>query len=348
MGDSEARETDDAATPEQPTKRRSSRRGIGWPAAFLGASLLTSVLGLITGAVTGSTESVSRVIAVYFLLVLGAEFIFGSQYLKNRSLQKELNEAVRVRDERSRSFAQLMDESVSLHKEQLAIYQLAVQDVIAQQAGMLEEELEIRVIVGSTDEEDRVYEEVLTRPTQRIGQTSIRPILPDRPERIYSPEDIEFECHALNRTVKISWLPLVQRTSYLRLWILFDQPITEPLRWAAEYRSVGLLRPLRETGSDVIRFQNNLPTKDNTSPIKKFKVKFIFPPGDDDINVAELMGRGNPASAVEFEGAPGGGSGQRVIEWTDDDPAPGPYSWRLTKLARREDRGSDEPAGAKD
>lgn len=191
---------------------------------------------------------VVAVLSVVLLLILIAnEFLVRQRFLMRQRL-------ARLSDERDR-------------------YRRILERLIDRQGLNYEERLHIHVYVGESDADDRVVEEHVTTPTPRLYYRSLRPIYPRGGKLSY--EDMQFEVKIVNGNGNASVSLLSE--SPMRVFIMFDPTIEQPITWTLAYKAPTLWAPLRRDGVDGLSWDARTPNGRQVPTFTWFAMTFHFP-----------------------------------------------------------------------
>jgi hypothetical protein len=195
----------------------------------------------------------------------------------------------------------------------------AIERIIDREKTLFSETLEVTIWVGVDDEGDRIVEKRITVPTPLVTNRMIQPIVPTDAE-VMMIDDINLK--ARSATGEITSLPLREQRNLLRLWLIFDPPMTEPTEWEVEYRPRALWRSLRAFGSEVLVWHEatTLP-RERRPELTKLVVHFKFPAAEHPPTVRERDGYGQCAEATLDS------DGRWDVTWRDTDPSERSYSW---------------------
>jgi hypothetical protein len=284
----------------QLSPNNSPRRHVDIVALVLG--IAASIGGLLD--ISGKTgRVVLLLIGTAFLLVAFARLTHRRTIAVNRQLTAALEAKQAV-------FQQYVD---------------AILRTIDRESPLFEDRLVITVIIGEDDASDRVIERWCTTPRPRMAHRAIRPIVPTHDDRVTRLDELEFKCSIDNGGNRITALPLVERSRYLRVWLLFEPPQTTPVAWQATYTPRGLWRPLRDKGIDQLAWEDRLPTARGSSSLAEVEVHFLFPATFEDPGVVERHDLGTTGTPIRLQ------NGQWQITWRDPSPARHRYVWELTR-----------------
>lgn len=182
-----------------------------------------------------------------------------------------------------------------------------------------QEELQITVVIGLTDAEDRIIERHITRPTPFLIFRSFRPVLP-----AHAPppsfEDLDMTIWVADQnTTRVTAIPIATATSGMRIVALFDPPATDELTWVVSYCPKGLWAPLRKGGLDFFAWDARSPLgRSDESTYTRLVIKFQFP-GQGPCSVQERSGRGQISHERDTA----------CISWHMDRPQGSRFEWDL-------------------
>ena len=213
---------------------------------------------------------------------------------------------------------------LATHQAGHRLYLDAIQRISEREKPLFSETLEVLVVIGSDDESDRFVETRVTTPEPLVTHRTMRPVVPTHTDRLARLDEISFKTlRPVGGT--ITALPLEQ-SRLLRVWLIFDPAMATPTEWQAEYRPVGLWRPLRERGWDELVWEDRLPTASGTpSAFTRFQITFSFPGSDQPPSVKERQGYGTISEPERDT------RGRWEIVWRDERPAGRRYVWDLTQ-----------------
>jgi hypothetical protein len=248
-----------------------------------------------------------------------------------RGLGKKLAERERELTERGKEVAELQ-RGLAERGRQLAELEKEFakrSDALAEVARCqmtYEQELVITVIIGLSDDQDQVREDVRMKPDPWVVYKIVRPIVPTYLKKLVRLADINFTVAVENGDggrIHVEPTALEEEEDFLLVGLRFRPVLTKFTKWQMAYRPTALWRPFRESGVDTLawdnRMRNNLGGK---CPLIKFAVRFVFLDRDCNPNVVETGDRG----AVERSRNE---NGEWVIEWCDQNPGPFRYEWSI-------------------
>jgi hypothetical protein len=210
----------------------------------------------------------------------------------------------------------------------------AVQSVVDRERSAYREQLTLTVIVGNIDTEDQVVEQRRTEPTEPITYRVMQPLIPvGRSVPPTSLAELNYTVHFIDGDDNdVEQFTLTDETKPLRIWLVFKRAIVSMVDWEVKYRPAGLLRPLRETGQDRLRWRDRFlggtvvtpPSEEmpSVSVLSAFTVEFVFPGVKKRPRVVESNDRGTVSDAVRE-------AGRWVVLWTDPEPLGHVYEWEL-------------------
>jgi hypothetical protein len=150
----------------------------------------------------------------------------------------------------------------------------------------------------------------------------MRPIIPVHGEQVASVDAISFTAHRDDG--EITFIPLREQINKLKVWLVFDPPISKKTEWRVEYRPRGLWQPFRDRGFDGLGWDDRLQTTNGTpSAFTSFTAIFKFPARDQRPIVTERHGHGKVIKEVH--------NNDRTWEvtWRDDHPDGRRYDWEF-------------------
>jgi hypothetical protein len=208
----------------------------------------------------------------------------------------------------------------------------AIERISDREKPLFSETLEVTVFIGKDDDTDLIVEKRVTTAEPLVTNRTMRPIVPNYREQIASLEAIGFTVHRDDG--EITFIPLREQINKLKVWLVFDPPISTKTEWGVEYHPKGLWLPLRERGFDELGWDDRLQTTNGTpSAFTSFTVVFKFPAGDPQPSVKERHGHGQ---LTEPEQSP---DRTWEVTWCDDHPAGRRYDWDISQpLPRNQKR----------
>ncbi|HEX8630241.1 MAG TPA: hypothetical protein VF755_18950 [Catenuloplanes sp.] len=284
--------------------------------SFINFAALVIGLGSGVAELAGFSTGVARAalagIGVACGLFLGVRFWLLCHLTKNEELKRELAEANR----------QLTDQRAG-HQ----LYVDAIEHILDRETPLYQEKLEVTITIGVDDTTDTIVERRQTTPHRRVMHRGIRPIVPVDGQRVVRMDDIGFTATIPDGPGRITRFALVERTQYLRVWLVFESGLTAPVRWKVEYRPRGLWAPLRQRGWDHLAWNDRLPTGNGgASALTDLRFRFVFPNSARPPRLVELHDLGRRSAARRIEG-----TDQWLIEWRDAQPAGRRYEWDLSQ-----------------
>jgi hypothetical protein len=224
---------------------------------------------------------------------------------------------------------QLTDEAerVTIVRSALQRCLEAIERISDRERPLFSETLEVTVCIGADDDADLVIEKRVTTAQPLVTNRTMRPIVPVHGEQIASLAAIGFTAYRTDG--EITFIPLREQINKLKVWLVFDPPITANTEWRVEYRPKGLWRPFRERGFDELAWDDRLQTTNGTpSAFTSFTTIFRFPASDQQPTLTERHGHGQLMACVH--------KADRTWEvtWRDDDPAGRRYDWEFAQPQR--------------
>ncbi|WP_063746616.1 hypothetical protein [Catenuloplanes japonicus] len=209
-------------------------------------------------------------------------------------------------------------------------YVNAIQRIVDRETAAFHEDLEVTITVGAQDGDDVIVERRHTYPRERVTHRSMRPIVPaGRAAQVSRLSDIDYRVRFLPDDAPVEKFALIEEIGHLRVWLVFDQPLTDEVDWEVTYHPAGLWRPLRQRGRDVLRWRDQLITTDTKpSALASFTVTFLFPGHLPMPWVTERHQHGSVTPARRT------GGGQWEVRWRDPAPAGHYYEWDLLQPVR--------------
>lgn len=205
----------------------------------------------------------------------------------------------------------------------------AIERISDREKPLYSETLEVTVCIGRDDETDLIIEKRVTTPDPLVTNRTMRPIVSTYHERIASLDEIGFTVQ--RDSGQITFIPLREQINRLKVWLVFDPPISTRTEWHVEYRPKGLWAPLRERGFDELGWDDRLQTTNGSpSAFTNFRVVLKFPDSDQPPSVKERHGHGQ-LSDPELQP-----DRTWEVAWCDDHPAGRRYDWDIA-LSPRED-----------
>ena len=203
----------------------------------------------------------------------------------------------------------------------------AIERISERERPLFSEALEVTVHIGEDDDADLIVEKRITTPKPLVTNRTMRPIVPTHGEQIASLDAITFT--ASRDDGEITFIPLREQINRLKVWLVFDPPISTKTEWRVEYRPKGLWRPFRERGFDELGWDDRLQSTNGTpSAFTSFTVTFRFPASDQQPSVKERHDHGRLMDPVQ--------QSDRTwqVTWRDSQPAGRRYDWDFAQPLR--------------
>jgi hypothetical protein len=203
----------------------------------------------------------------------------------------------------------------------------AIERISDRERPLFSETLEVTICIGEDDDSDLIIEQRLTTPAPLVTNRTMRPIVLTHCEQIATVDAIGFTAHRDGG--EITFIPLREQINKLKVWLVFDPPISVRTVWRVEYRPRGLWQPFRERGFDELGWDDRLQTTNGTpSAFTCFTAIFRFPAGDQPPSVTERHDHGRLTAPVH--------NSDRTweITWRDDHPAGRRYDWDFARPLR--------------
>ena len=216
-----------------------------------------------------------------------------------------------------------LEEELALRKRQIDAYEAAVRQMIERQFPLFDERVEITITVGRHAGEDMVVERHWTTPIPYLVYRVIRPITPATGTVDYPLDSVTPTCEVVGMDVGVAAQPVADKAGRPRLLILFQPGLESTTEWVLRYRTPGLWDPLREYGSDTLRWSAGTLDGQLTDVVSDLTVAFHFPA---EANSADLVERRSLGTLDEGRSDEGNG---RVFTFRDASKAGGFYDWRL-------------------
>lgn len=215
-----------------------------------------------------------------------------------------------------------LEEELALRKRQIDSYEAAIQLVIDRQFPLFEERVEITVTIGRHAGEDMVVERHWTTPIPYLVYRVMRPITPATGTVDYPLDSVLPTCEVVGKDVGVAVQSVADGDGRPRLLVLFQPGLTETTEWVLRYRTPGLWDPLREYGSDDLRWSAGRLHGQHPEVISDLTVHFVFPePGSAGVGERRSLGTMEQGRSDE--------AGRRFT-FRDRTKAGGPYEWRLS------------------
>ncbi|MBB2947822.1 hypothetical protein FB565_007593 [Actinoplanes lutulentus] len=217
---------------------------------------------------------------------------------------------------------QLADEALRVKSARATLQNCleAIERISDRERPLFAETLEVTVGIGENDNADLIVERRVTTAKPLVTNRTMRPIVPVHSEQIASLESICLTAH--RNDGKITLIPLREQINKLKIWLVFDPPISSRSEWRVEYHPKGLWRPFRERGFDSLGWDDRLQSPNGRpSAFTSFTVTFRFPAGDEKPTLKERNEYGQLMACSQ--------NADRTweITWRDDEPAGRRYDW---------------------
>jgi hypothetical protein len=298
--------------PPGPARPSRWRKPVGLAIAFAG-----TVLGVVAnvGQVGLSTRPARA--------LLSAVVLTGLLYLVIKVWQLYYVEKVRELRIQLAGEAEMATHLRSAHQRCLE----AIERISDRERPLFSETLEVTICIGKDDDSDLIIEKRLTMPGPLVTNRTMRPIVLTHREQIASIDVIGFTAHRDDG--EITFIPLREQINKLKIWLVFDPPISTKTVWLVEYRPRGLWQPFRERGFDELGWDDRLQTTNGTpSAFTSFTAIFQFPAGDQQPSVKERHDHGELTEPVHRSDR------TWEITWRDEHPAGRRYDWDFAQPQR--------------
>lgn len=216
-----------------------------------------------------------------------------------------------------------LEEELAKRRRQIDSYEAAIQRIIDRQFPLFDERVEITVTVGRHAGEDMVVEQHWTTPIPYLVYRVIRPITPAAGTVDYPLDSVSSTCEVVGQDVGVAVQSVADKDGRPRLLILFQPGLTATTQWVLRYRTPGLWDPLREYGSDSLRWSAGTLDGQHSDGMSALTVHFMFPPEAGSAGVVERRSLGTIEEGQSDE------DGQ-PFTFRDHTKAGGPYAWRLS------------------
>jgi DNA-binding CsgD family transcriptional regulator len=218
-------------------------------------------------------------------------------------------------------------------ERQLRRYADAVHSLVDRQLPLFEERVEITLVIGDHDGQDRVIERRWTRPRPYLVYRIVGPILawPDGPR--FEPEDLGLGCNVSGQDTQVDLHPVRDVDGRLLTMILFQPGLHAETEWVLSYRSPQLWSPLRISGQDSLTWATATLDQRYPATISELTLKVVFPASWS----GEWLTEQSDLGTIHTERLP---TGQTQLFWHHDSPHAGAYHWLLhgspeSRAARR-------------
>lgn len=217
--------------------------------------------------------------------------------------------------------AETLEEMLAYRERQLASYRGVVQRLVDRQFPLFDERVEITVTVGRQAGEDLVVERHFTDPNPYLVYRLVRPIMRWGLTAADAARTLALTCEVVGADVGVA-VEMVPDERDRPLALLFFQPgLQRPTEWMLRYRTPGLWDPLRESGSDQLRWAPGQLGASSPASVHELVMHFDFPPGTEGAAVFE---QGNIGSTTEEAS----GTGLRIT-YRDESRAGAHYVFDL-------------------
>jgi DNA-binding CsgD family transcriptional regulator len=201
------------------------------------------------------------------------------------------------------------------------LYANALTRLVDRQFPLFEERVDITVLVGDRDGQDTVVERRRTVPKPYLVYRALRPIVtatggpPD-------PAHLSLMCDVHGQDIQADLCPVIEEDGFPQVIALFQPGLSEPTEWTLRYRSPGLWDPLREDGTDILRWATATLDGRHRPTIDALTLTVVFPSGWADTALVERDGQGTVRMERDA-------TGQTVATWRHRTQVTGEYNWEL-------------------
>lgn len=206
------------------------------------------------------------------------------------------------------------------------LYANALTRLVDRQFPLFEEQVEITVLVGDRNGQDTMVERRRTVPKPYLVYRVLRPIVAASGQ-VPDPAELSLTCDVHGRDIQVDLCPVIEEDGYPQVIALFQPGLSEPTEWTLRYRSPGLWDPLRETGTDTLRWATATLDGRHRPTTDALTLVVVFPAGWTDTALVERDGQGT--TRVEHDA-----SGQTVATWRHRTQVAGEYNWELRGRAK--------------
>jgi DNA-binding CsgD family transcriptional regulator len=207
-------------------------------------------------------------------------------------------------------------------QRQLHQYAAVVHSLIDRQMPLFEERVEITVVVGDHDGQDRVVERRWTRPRPYLVYRIVGPILERSDGSRFEPEHLDLSCTVNGQDIKGDIHPVWDLNGSLLTMILFQPGLHTETEWVLSYRSPGLWSPLRSSGEDSLAWATATFDQRHPATTSELTLKVVFPASW----TGERLTGQSDLGTIHTERLP---TGQTQLTWHHDAPHAGVYRWLL-------------------
>ncbi|GIM93380.1 hypothetical protein [Paractinoplanes toevensis] len=286
--------------------------------AILALTFSATVLGIVAN-ITQLGVFPTRVARALLIAVV----LTGLLYLVIKAWQFYFVEKVRELRAQLDDEAEKLTHVRSAHQRCLE----AIERISDREKPLFSETLEVTVCVGKDDDTDLIIEKRVTTPEPLVTNRTMRPIVPTYREQIASLDALGFTVQRDGG--QITFIPLREQINKIKVWLVFDPPMSAKTEWRVEYRPKGLWRPLRERGFDELGWDDRLQTTNGTpSAFTSFTAVFKFPEGDQPPSVKERHGHGQLTKPEQKPDR------TWEVTWRDEHPSGRRYDWDITQPPR--------------
>lgn len=207
-------------------------------------------------------------------------------------------------------------------ERQLRSYAAAVHGLVDRQCPLLEERVEITLMIGDQDGQDRVVERRWTRPRPYLVYRILGPIMTRSEKSHFGQEDLGLVCTVDGQDTQVDIHPVWDVDGSLLVMILFQPGLHTDTEWVLSYRSPGLWSPLRNSGQDSLTWSTATFDQRHPATTSELTLKAVFPPSW----TGERLTENNDQRTTHTERLP---TGQTQLTWHHDTPHAAAYHWLL-------------------
>ncbi len=207
-------------------------------------------------------------------------------------------------------------------ERQLRRYAAAVHGLVDRQLPLFEERVEITLVVGEQDGQDRVVERRWTRPRPYLVYRIMGPIMTSSDGSPLEPEDLALVCTVDGQDTQVDIHPVRDVDGRLLTMILFQPGLRDETEWVLRYRSPQLWSPLRNSGQDSLTWATATFDQRYPATTSELTLKVVFPASWSGERLTEQSDLGT----IHTERLP---TGQTQLTWHHDTPKASAYHWLL-------------------
>ncbi|MGH3697677.1 MAG: response regulator transcription factor [Pseudonocardiaceae bacterium] len=208
------------------------------------------------------------------------------------------------------------------YERQLRRYAAAVHSLVDRQLPLFEERVEITLVVGEQDGQDRVVERRWTRPRPYLVYRIMGPIMTTPEGAPLEPEDLALVCTVASQDTQVDIHPVRDVNGRLLSMILFQPGLHTETEWVLRYRSPQLWSPLRNSGQDSLTWATATFDQRHPATTSELTLKVVFPASWSGEQLTEQSDLGT----IHTERLP---TGQTQLTWHHDTPHAAAYQWHL-------------------